>query len=225
MGKLISGFFLVSEWISRFAVANLFWLAFTFPAWIVVLNTIMRESYDFSILIVLYVTVTAPLVVFPATSALFAVSRDWAMEKEQDTVIRNYWNYYKENYKSSLKIGIVLTTAWVVTIGDIFYFSDITPFVTYVFVGIGLFLFVVTIHSFSVMVHYDIRVLDVLKKALFFTVAKPLISFIIIMTTAIILFVSVNQLRFLLVFFSFSIISFISISLFLKVYSMLIEKK
>ncbi len=221
----MGGFYLVSEWISRFALANLLWLLFTFPVGIVVLNLIMVESKDTSLLIVIYFALIAPLVVFPATSALFAVSRDWAMEKEQETVIKGYWNYYKENYKSSVKLGLVLTIAWVVTVGDIYYFCVSFPLITYVFVGFGLFLFVVTMYSFSVMVHYDISVKDVLKKALVFSVAKPWIGIILIILTAMILFVSVNQLRFLLIFFSFSMISFISISLFLKIYSMLIEKK
>ncbi|OIJ13626.1 hypothetical protein BKP37_10120 [Anaerobacillus alkalilacustris] len=225
MEKMMSGFYNVSEWIARFAVANVLWLIFTFPFGIVVVNVVLVDSYSFSLPIIVYLSLCFPLLVFPATTALFAVSRDWVIGQDQDNIIKNYWKYYKENYKTSVKIGVVLTIAWIVTIGDIYYFQNTIPVIMYFFIGLGLLLFVVSIHAFSVMAHFNIRVLDVMKKALLFSVVKPQISLFLIIVTAMILFVSINYLRFLLLFFSFSFISFIATSLFLKMYSLFSIKK
>lgn len=215
---MMGGMFQVFDWIAKFAVVNVLWLIFNCPIVLVLLNMMIIDNQSHSFLSIMVVVALTPFILFPSTAAMFSSIRDWIIEKEVYSLLKAFWIYYKENYKRSMLAGLFLTSAWVVVIGDIYYFSEESTTLMFAFLVLGVLLFAYTVNLFSVMAHFDVKLSLLLKKALLLTVARPMLSVIIIVSTVIVVYVSVNSLPFLVPFFSGSLITFVSFSAFYKIY-------
>lgn len=221
MTSFMGGFYQISEWIARFAVVNLLWLLGNLPIILIIINMTIVDTPGLLPISSLVLVILAPFLFFPSTAAMFASVRDWILNKENQSHWKSFWGYYKDNYKKSMILGLILTVAWVVVIVDIYYFSQENVVLMFAFGALSILLFVYTINLFSVMAHYEMKVSLMMKRAFLFTVGSPLLGVIIILSSIVILYVSVNGLQFLLLFFSGSLISFVSFSAFYKFYTKL----
>ncbi|WP_138416245.1 YesL family protein [Aquibacillus sediminis] len=217
MNAMMNGIFKVSEWIMRFSVVNLLWLAFNLPIVLFLLSAMYAKNMAF-MFVFLPIIIVAPFLFFPATTAMFAVVRDWMIEREQKSLILAYWNHYVKNYKISMISGTLLSVVWALFIVDFYFFQQYNTLLFFIFLVFGIVLFVFTINFFSVLVHYDIKLANVLKNTFSITFGSPVLSFSILITSFIILYVSINGMAFLLLFFTGSLVAFVSFSAFYRLY-------
>ncbi|MFQ3545780.1 DUF624 domain-containing protein [Halobacillus rhizosphaerae] len=214
---LQSGMYAVSLWISRFALANLQWILFSLPIWWIVLRMLDLEQAEQWLYVLPPLLVGLPVFFFPATAALFAKARSWIIPKEEEKE-RSYLSYYKENYKKSFRGGVVLTLFWAVLAGDLYYFSMKSHLLMNLFFILALLLAVFTINFFSVLVHFDMNVKPLLKKAFLTTFSSPVLFGAVAISFLVILSISLYVFPLMIPIFSGIIIAFLAFSAFYRLY-------
>jgi uncharacterized membrane protein YesL len=106
-GGFMGGLYVISEWIMRFSVVNLLWLIFNFPILYILLNMLFIEQIEMLSLFFIPFAILSPILLFPATTALFASVRDWVMKNDgHGGLLKSYWHYYKENYLGHGRLGL-----------------------------------------------------------------------------------------------------------------------
>lgn len=225
---LSRGIFIISEWIMRFAVVNLLWILFNLPIIYIVFNLLyLEENQDILLLIIILIPLF-PSLLFPATMPMFAMVRDWVIERNVSSLfIRLYWNYYKENYKSSLFGGTILTVFWLIWGIDIYYLStnDFHTIFIFIFMILGIMLYIFTINFFSINVHYHITISKSLRHAFLLTMTSPLLFISIALTNGFVIYISFSFFRYFLPFLTCSFIAFLSFSSFYRHYLKVVNKQ
>jgi len=218
MNNIMGGLYTVSEWVMRFAVINVLWLLFNLPVVFFAGNLLVAEGQAERIIFAILTAVVAPFVFFPATAAMFASARDWIIENEGTSLFLSYVNYYKQNYRKSLLGGILFTGLWVILIVDFFYLKDTSMILAFGFIVFGLILYVMTINFFSVNAHYDLKLRVLLKNTFLITVGSPVLLLAVLLSGLVLLYASIKGPLFLLLFFTGSLIAFLSFSAFYRLY-------
>src|SRR5690625_5288757 len=138
----------------NFSITNICWFIFNIPIVILVINILFAEESDYVVLVALLLIVCTPLLFFPATSAMFALTREWILTQELDYLMKSYLRFYKEIYKKSVYCGFMITGMWVVWIVDFYYVKDMSTILMFSSLLLSLVLYVLMIHIFSVSLHY-----------------------------------------------------------------------
>jgi uncharacterized membrane protein YesL len=178
------------EWIMKFAFTNLLWLLFNLPIAYLAFSLFGAAEMPQIIMLFITICVIAPFTFFPATTAMFGVVRKWVM-KEDESVVRNYWKYYKENFKRSMAGGLVFTLLTVILAVDFYYFQTRIPLVSYLFLFLLIAMFLVMLYFFSDTIHTDTKLVQSMKKALILSMANPFFSFGIAIISLGILYISI----------------------------------
>ena len=132
---------------------------------------------------------------------------------------RSYWRYYKENYKRSALSGLILTIAWMIWAADVYYFfNDKIVYMMFLFMIMGIILFVFSINLFSVTVHYHMKLVTALKNTFLLTIGSPVLFIAVAISSGVVLYISLNVFRFFLPFLTGSLIAFLSFSAFYRNY-------
>jgi uncharacterized membrane protein YesL len=166
--------------------------------------------------------VLVPFIFFPATTAMFGIVRKWVM-KEEVPIIRFFWKYYKENYKRSLVGGLIFSVSWAIVGVDYYYFHTRIHFVSYLFLFLMVWLLIITLYFFAHTVHTDTRFGEGLKNAFILSIANPIYSIGLAITSMVILYVSFMKLPFLLPFFTGAAISFLAFFAYNKVFTNIVQ--
>jgi uncharacterized membrane protein YesL len=145
MSGLMGGFLRISEWIMRLAYANLVWLLFTLMGGII-------------------------LGIFPATIALFTLTRKWLRGEPDTPVFATFFKTFKQEFlKGNLFALIFVAIAYVLFI-DLQYLSIVTghlySFLFFVFVLVALLFVILFMYFFPVYVHFQLPFIHYLKYAL-----------------------------------------------------------
>lgn len=217
MNGAMTGLFQITELVAKFAVINLMWLIMNIPIVLLLLNILFGQN-EMTFLSIVLMVILAPFVFFPSTAAMFASVRNWIMGKEKQSITLIFIKYYKENYKRSMQAGFILTALWIIVIGDIYYFSQENVMLFFSFILTAALLFIYTTNVLSTMVHYNVGLWEMLKKALIYTFSSPLQGIAVLLLSLLIILVSIDSMRFLLIFFTGSLITYISFSAYYKVY-------
>lgn len=221
----MGGMYAVSEWISRFTLGNLLWALFNLPVGLLLLSLLNLQDSGLIFYIMAPLVLVTPFVFFPATTALFAKAREWVRKDENDLVEKSYFYYYKENYLKSLGGGIIFVVLWTVLAADVYYFSTRNTFLMNVFLIMAILLFVWTINFFAVMVHYDMKLKGFLKQSFFITIGSPLLFLTIVISSAIVLYISLYIFPLLIPIVTGSLIAFLSFSAFYRLHLKIINNK
>lgn len=225
-GGFAGGLYAISEWIMRFSVVNVLWVIFNIPFLFILFNILIIGQVEGIFFLLVPLAILAPIILFPATTALFGSVRQWIMKNEdQGGLIKSFWNYYKENYKRSLLAGFIFTGIWIVWAVDVYYFMEINTIIAAIFIVTGIILFVWTINFFSVTVHYHMKLFSSLKNALLITLGSPVLFISVVICSVSILYISIFVFQVLLLFFTCSLIAFLSFSAFYRSYLKIIEKE
>jgi uncharacterized membrane protein YesL len=214
---MMGGLYRLCEWIMRFSVINLLWIVFNIPIAFIVVNILFVEQTGLIVFLLIPLLILLPLLFFPATTAMFASARNLVM-KEEGVSIRQYWRYFKENYTRSLLGGLVLTVVWTIWAVDYYYFSKENIILLGIFLILGIVLFVFTINFFSILSHYHMKLLPAMKNSFLITMGSPLLFFTVLISNSIILYFSLFVFKFLLPFFTGSLIAYLSFSAFYRYY-------
>jgi len=216
MRGMMGGFYKLSEWIMRLAVINVLWLVCGLPFWFLGLTGFLSmngaSEADLTGLLqqtIIFMAVVAPFTFFPATSAMFSVARKWVMGDTDVPLFKTYFRSYKGNYKQAMIGGILYAFLFAVLIID--YQVYLTRFqtlqlVAYLFIALLILLLVSLHHFFSLLSHFHMKTLQLLKNALVLTIGRPIRSIFMTLGTAAVLFISA-RFTFLIPFFFGSVIA------------------
>jgi uncharacterized membrane protein YesL len=214
---LMGGFYRISEWIMRFSVINLLWIACSIPfifvgaTLFVASGTVSEEemlSAVYTSLILM--AALAPFTIFPATSAMFAVARKWVTGEVDVPLFKTFFRGYKENYKQSMIGGIIYTILIAVMIVDFIVYREQLNVLSYIFIAFLALLGVSLFNFFSMLVHYHMKTFQLLKNAVLITIGKPFRSLSTAVMCGLVVYISLFHFTFLIPFFMGSIIAFLA---------------
>ncbi|MFB1052016.1 YesL family protein [Paraliobacillus sp. JSM ZJ581] len=209
----MEGLHKLANWFMRITVINILWFMINLPIVIIVMSALQHERFIGSVLYSLPTLLFFPLLLFPSTIAMYATVRDWIMHREQSSIIKAYFTYFKNNYKLSLLSGIVWAIIWFIWLFNILYFYEQSELLMMLFTIVGVSLFVINIVFFSVFTHYHMKLSGYLKNAFFVTIGSPILSFSIIVIHFL-LIMTTQEIWFLFPFFFGTISAFLSFYVF-----------
>lgn len=183
MGKLNT----VMEWIARFFIVQLIWILFSVLGLIVV-------------------------GIFPATFTMFAICRKWINKQTDFSLFKTFWKLFQTSFFKTNILGY-----GIVAVGySIFYYfrlfigsNDTFQLVFFFIVSTISIIFIMTIlFVIPVFVHFDIRLIQVMKFSLITAISNPIQ--VITMAVVIVIFTMI-MIMFpgLFPFFSFSVLAYV----------------
>ncbi|MEN2769015.1 YesL family protein [Ornithinibacillus xuwenensis] len=203
MNTASSRLYHILDWITKFAYVNVLWIFFTLVGGIL-------------------------FGLFPSTTAMFAITRDWLRGKTDIPIFHSYWSYYKREFMNSNKLGIVIALMIVLIVVDFAYIQSIMnhdfPWIAVPLFASMLLFLLFMFYLFPAFVHYDISILPLLKNAFLIMLINPIHSFFILLCLVSIYFV----MRFIpALFFIFggSVYAFITMWLALHAFQKISRKK
>ena len=156
----MSVLYTIMEWIMKCALAHFSWILFTLAGGIV-------------------------FGLYPATTALFSLIRDWLRGKHDVPVFRTYWGYYRMNFLKSNQLGLFIT-AIVLLIGvNLFYImSTDNQQLTWTYAPLFAFMLLFSLfllYIFPVFAHFDLPVFQLIRQAFLIMMIHPLHTFLMIL--------------------------------------------
>lgn len=221
----MGGLYMIAEWGMKFSVTNLLWILFNLPIVLTLMFFLMMQQIQGELLLIVILYFMLPLLLFPATTAMFAIVRDWIVyDEDGHQLFKSYLRYYIENYKRSVANGFVLTSAWFIMVGDIYYFMNKNINVAILFMIMAIILFVFTVNLFSITVHYHMTFLKALKSTFVTTLGSPVLFLAVAISCGTIVYLSLHVVRHIIPFLTFSFLAFLSFSAFYRNYLKVNEK-
>jgi uncharacterized membrane protein YesL len=142
----------IMEWIMRFFVLQLIWILFCLVG--LVIGGI-----------------------FPATFSMFAICRKWLNKQTEFPIFRTFWDMYRKGFLKTNLLG------WVITLTgcSLFYYFQLfkgsegmIDLVLSIAVWIAGILYLMTVLLIiPVYVHFDIKLINVVKYALIIAISNP----------------------------------------------------
>jgi len=209
MRGMMGGFYKISEWIMRLSVTNVLWLLTSIPFWLIVISMLQTDSLEQLKSIIILLAILAPFTLFPATSAMFSVARKWVLGDTDVPLLKTFFRSYKQNFLQAMLGGIVYALLFAILIIDYqVYLKQIEGFqiVAYLFIALMFLLLISLLHFFSLLSHFHMKTVQLLKSALILTIGRPIRSLMMVLGTVAVLYLSA-QFTFLIPFFFGSIIA------------------
>jgi uncharacterized membrane protein YesL len=152
MNGAIGRFYQLCEWIMKLAYTNLLWIAFSLLGLIV-------------------------LGFFPATTAMFTVVRKMLMNESDIPVLKTFWETYKTDFLKSNLLGLILVITGYIIYIDITFLRNTTGFINFLYYPsliISLGFALTAFYVFPTFVHFDVKILQVIKNSFFIMLMNPL---------------------------------------------------
>lgn len=195
--------------------ANIVWFIFNLP--LVILAVILMRQAGPLVLsgLVLLMIVLVPFVLFPATTALFGVVRNYIL-KEPVPLLKSYLADYKAHYIRSVEGGFLFTVAWGIT-GYIYLSnSDLNYFLTLLLGLIALILVVLTLNFFAMTVHLESSFSRALSNVLLVSIGGNFLSLAVGLLAVGIIYVSYTYALYLFPLVTGSAVAYLAFFAFLK---------
>ena len=120
---------------------------------------------------------------FPATIAMFAITREWLRGKPEKPIFKSFWEYYRKDFLKSNLLGLFIVIVGSIIAADIIYIqSNNNESLTWTYIPLFAFMLVfimLLFYIFPTFVHYDIKVGQVIKNALLIMLINPINTFLI----------------------------------------------
>ncbi|MFC4402155.1 DUF624 domain-containing protein [Gracilibacillus xinjiangensis] len=214
---VLGGFYIIADWIYRFAIVNLIWVLFNIPLVFLLFNLLLADTMGVVFVLTGMIFLLAPFILYPSTTALFAMVNCF-IKKEDVKIFHDFWLYYKTNYKRSMRIGIVLAVFWIVLLIDFIYVVQAgNSVLTYIFIVLGFFVFIYQLLVCSGVNYIHGRVLDLFKHVATVMFGHPILSMSLGFISIVFLYIITQMLAIFLPFFSGSILAFLSLLVFIKI--------
>ncbi|RAP75545.1 YesL family protein [Paenibacillus montanisoli] len=223
MRGMMGGFYKISEWIMRLSVTNVLWIICSLPFIFLLLPVLFAQNSDQMLSYFIVSGVVAPFTLFPATAAMFAVARKWVMGEVDVPLLRTFFRNYKDSYKQSMIGGILYVVLFTILIVDFrVYLVKLQSFqiVSYLFIALFALLAVSLFNFFSMVVHYHMKTMQLIKNALLLTIGRPLRSLSTVIMCGFVIYISFSspKLMFLVPFFTGSVVAMIAFWNFYAIY-------
>jgi uncharacterized membrane protein YesL len=215
MRGLMGGFYRISEWIMRLSVTNLLWILTSFPIWYLLLVMLTASGVEdpeaFFLQTMILIGVLSPFTLFPSTSAMFSVVRKWVLGDTDVPLFKTFFRSYKENYKQAMLGGLIYAVLLTVLIVDYrLYAQNIAGlgFLSTLFLFLIFLLIVSLFHFFSLVSHFRMSTLQIVKNALLLTIGRPFRTLLMALFTFGVFWLS-TRFTFLIPFFMGSVIAYV----------------
>lgn len=220
MKGMMGGFYKISEWIMRLAVTNLLWIICSLPVAFLLLTSLMSKSAGEVYSWLVLALIVSPFTLFPATSAMFSVARKWVMGDVDVPLFKTFFRGYKQNYVQSMVGGILYALLFIIMVVDfrVYLGEPKLQLISYIFIGLMILLSISLSNFFSMVVHYHMKTLQLMKNAILITIGRPLRSLSTAIVSGIILYISFYKFTFLIPFFMGSIIAYFAFWNFFMIY-------
>jgi len=216
MRGLMGGFYRISEWIMRLTVTNLLWIITAFPVFFVILNMFYVQSDDFEMaqsqlnFLIFVAAVLSPFLLFPSTSAMFALARKWVTGDPDVPLLKTFFRSYKENYLQSMIGGIFFVVLLSVLYFNLRFYSEQTGMLALIaplFIVMIIMAVLSMFNFFCIIVHLHMKTGQLLKNSLLLTIGQPFRSLLIGLSALVVWYISFTQFTWLIPFFSGSVIA------------------
>lgn len=162
------------NWGTRFMMANILWLGYNLPIIYIIFVSLTVRTMDELYHLVYVILFLLPFIFFPATTALYAVVRQWVIGNREKKTISFFWMAYKENYLRSMIVGCLFTgfsVIWVINyqLAQIEFKSGMF----YVYFVITIFLFAIVNAFCADTVHLKLKFGASLKKSVIIGLLFP----------------------------------------------------
>ncbi|HEX7058002.1 MAG TPA: DUF624 domain-containing protein [Bacilli bacterium] len=234
MRGLMGGFYRLSEWIMRFSVINLLFLLCSLPSifflllmWGAYSAGSAQANIDTARMSVLLAMAVAPFSTFPSAAAMFTVARKWVMNDLDVPLFKTFFKGFKENYKQSMLGGLFYVILFVVAYINIEFYKSMNSLasaLSILFLVLIGYLAVSLFQFFSLMVHIQLTTWQLLKNALLVTIGRLFTSLAMAATAVAAIYVSVMFNFFPIVFFTWSVIAYVTFLLFYRMYTKMRER-
>ncbi|MFD1849560.1 YesL family protein [Oceanobacillus bengalensis] len=153
MDGLFVGVYRISEWVAKLLYVNMLWI--------------------FCTIIGLGI-----LGIFPATGAMFAVTRRWVIGERDIPVFKTFWHYFKADFVKTNILGFTLAGLGIFLYIDLKFFQAIIhpiySLISIIFLVLLFLYFVILLYIFPIYVHYELRVFQYIKYALIIAIGRPM---------------------------------------------------
>jgi uncharacterized membrane protein YesL len=225
---IMGGFYRISEWIMRISIINLLWVVCSAPFFFLILVVITSPEINVDMMkqIGMLISLVSPFTLIPATAAMFSVARKWVMGDEDVPLFKTFFRGYKENYLQSMLGGIIF-----VLLGYVFYINyyfygtqkGYLNLISIVFVALFFVLVASFINFISILVHFHMKLLQIVKNAFLLSIGNPINSFMLLVLNGFLIYIS-SRFTFMIPFFVGSLMSYISFWFFFRNYQKIQEK-
>lgn len=178
----------LSEWITKFMFVNLLWIVFTIAG-------------------------LAAAGFFPATAAMFSVTREWVvMGKGDCPVFNTFWQAYKKHFVQSNLLGYLLLVTGLFLYVDLRFAQTsgnlIFQSLSFLFLFLFLIYFAVMLYIFPVFVHFKYKTIEYIKYSFVLAVGRPILTIMMIVASILVLTL-LKYVPVLVIFVGGSIMSYI----------------
>ena len=230
MRGLMGGFYRISEWIMRLSVINVLWIVCSIPFFFVVFSFFVQPEVQVSMELVkqwlFLLAILAPFTLIPSTAAMFTVARKWVTGDPDVPLLKTFFRGYKENYLQSMLGGILLEIIGILLYINYTFYSGhtgLTKLLSFVFLLLLFLLLAVFLNYISIMVHFHMKLWQVLKNAVLVTIGNPFVSISMIIMNVVIIYISF-KITFLIPFFMGSLMAIATFFQFHRSYEKLMNK-
>ncbi|WP_253925594.1 YesL family protein [Halobacillus sp. A5] len=161
-GRLLTGVLALCNWITHFALLNLMWIGCTLLGGVV-------------------------FGIAPSTIALYTVSRKAARGESEFPLVKTFFKTFKKEFFRANGLVLILTLIGVVCFYDLHFFRQFEggfyDFMSTVALVCCLTFLIVLTYILPVYVHYDLKVTQAIKQALFIGFLKPSSLLLMIITS------------------------------------------
>ncbi|WP_046176100.1 YesL family protein [Domibacillus indicus] len=124
---------------------------------------------------ILWILFCLPIITaVPATVAMYCVIRQWIIHQDPG-VYRSFIRFFKENFKKSFLIGLLLYAIagfLYLNFFSILNFHYMRPLFLAIFIAFAVLFIGFTLFLFPVMAHYEGAIKTLLRNTLFFTIGR-----------------------------------------------------
>ncbi|MFC4386338.1 YesL family protein [Gracilibacillus marinus] len=121
----------------------------------------------------------------PATAAVSSLVRKMIKNEEVESVFREFWTLYKNNFKSSNIIGIFFWIAVLFIYIDFNFLITTSNMVgTVLLIGVSMLFFILTgllLHFFPIYSRFEMKKSEYLKLAFVMTMTKPITTILMVL--------------------------------------------
>jgi uncharacterized membrane protein YesL len=215
---MMGGLYKISEWIMRLAVINILWIICSIPFFYIMLVVFLVpeastgvSQTDFLKQGLMLLAAVAPFTFIPATTAMFSVARKWVTGDEDVPLLKTFFRSYKQNYLQSMLGGLIFVILGIILYVNVQYYGTTLKslsFLVYLFIVLFVFLIAAFFNFLSIVVHFHMKMLQIIKNSILLTLGNPIQSIGILAVNGILLYLSYSIGHgFIFVFFTGSLMA------------------
>ncbi|MBB6674309.1 YesL family protein [Cohnella nanjingensis] len=209
MRGMMGGFYKISEWIMRLSVTNVLWVLTSLPVWYLLILLLRASTTDEFVAMIVPICILLPFTWFPSTAAMFSVARKWVMGDTDVPLLKTFFRSYKQNYLQAMLGGLLYAAIFAVLIVDYQVYLKRIPnlgVLSILFLALMVLLIISLFQFFSLLSHFHMKTLQLIKNAVILTIGRPLRSLSTAIVSAFVVYISL-RFTFLIPFFMGSIIA------------------